>query len=124
MLLLGMPLMVLSSAAGWFLFPILFGAAWKEAGLFVVAIAPMAMAQFAFACADSSLLVLERQDLAFYREVVRSSLLVGAIVAAYLLRLGPARAVFLFGATGTVAYVGYGLITWYAIRVHDGKAAS
>ena len=122
MLLLGLPLMFLSSVAGWFLFPVIFGAAWKQAGLFVVAIAPMAMAQFAGACADSSLLVLERQDLAFYREVVRSSLLAFAILAAYWLKLGATRAVFLFGASGTLAYVGYGLITWYAIRQHRGKA--
>ena len=121
MLFLGLPLMFLSSLAGWFLFPVIFGAAWKQAGLFVVAIAPMAMAQFAGACADSSLLVLERQYLAFYREVVRSSLLAFAILAAYGLKLGAIRAVFLFGASGTLAYLGYGLITWYAIRQHRGK---
>jgi O-antigen/teichoic acid export membrane protein len=121
MVLLGVPLMVLTSLAGWLLFPIVFGPAWSRAGLFVVAIAPMACAQFSFACADSSLLVLERQDLAFYREVLRSSLLVGAILGAYVLRLEPIRAVFLFGGAGTVAYVGYGLITWYAIHAHRGR---
>jgi hypothetical protein len=25
---------------------------------------------------------------------------------------------FLFGATGTLAYIAYGLVTWYAIRRH------
>ena len=121
MLALGLPLMLLSSLGGWLLFPVIFGSAWKEAGLFVVAIAPMAMAQFGLACADSSLLVLERQDLAFYREGLRSGLLAGAILAAYLLGLGATRAVFLFGAAGTVAYLGYGLITWYAIAQHPGQ---
>lgn len=121
MLALALPLMLLSSLAGWLLFPVLFGAAWQEAGLFVVAIAPMAMAQFGLACADSSLLVLERQDLALYRELLRSGLLVSAILGAYLLKLGPTRAVFLFGAAGTVAYVSYGLITWYAISQHRGQ---
>ena len=116
MLLLGLPVMLLSCLAGWFLFPVVFGPAWQEAGLFVVAIAPMALAQFAGACADGSLLVLERQDLSFYREVLRSSLLAGAVAGAYALGLGPARSVFLFGAAGTVAYVGYGLVTWYAIH--------
>ena len=121
MLLLGLPVMLLSSVAGWFLFPVIFGAAWKQAGLFVVAIAPMALAQFAGACADGSLLVLERQDLSFYREAFRSGLLGGAVLAAYLLRLGPAPAVFLYGMAGTVAYVGYGLVTWYAIHQHAGR---
>ena len=124
MLLLGLPVMLLSSLAGWFLFPVLFGPAWKEAGLFVVAIAPMALAQFAGACADGSLLVLERQDLSFYREVLRSGLLAAAVAGAYVLRLGPARSVLLFGAAGTVAYVGYGLVTWYAIHRHAGRAVS
>ena len=122
MLLLGLPVMVVSSLAGWYLFPVVFGPAWKEAGLFVVAIAPMALAQFAGACADGSLLVLERQDLSFYRELLRSSLFAGAILAAYLLKLGPARAVLLFGATGTVAYLGYGLVTWYAIHTHPARS--
>ena len=121
MLLLGLPVMALSCAAGWFLFPIVFGKAWKEAGLFVVAIAPMALAQFSAACADSSLLVLERQDLAFLREVLRTGLLLGAIFAAWALGWRAPAAIFLFGATGTLAYVLYGLITWYAIREHGRK---
>ena len=118
MFLLGLPLMLLTMAAGWFLFPLVFGERWREAGIFTVAIAPMALAQFSAACADSTLLVLERQDLAFYREALRSGLLLGGIVAAWLLKWEPRPAIFLFGATGTLAYVVYGLITWYAIRRH------
>jgi hypothetical protein len=78
----------------------------------------MALAQFTAACADSTLLVLERQDLALYREVLRTGLLLSGILAAYLLKWPPRPAIFLFGATGTLAYVGYGLITWHAIRRH------
>jgi O-antigen/teichoic acid export membrane protein len=117
---LGLPLMLAAMAAGWFLFPALFGPSWREAGIYVVALAPMALAQFTAACADSSLLVLERQDLAFVRELVRSGLLLGAILAAHLLRWSPRPALFLFGATGTLAYTVYGLITWHAIRTHAG----
>ena len=125
MFLLGLPLMLAAMAAGWFLFPVLFGRNWREAGIFVVAIAPMALAQFTAACADSTLMVLERQDLAFYRELVRSGLLFSGILIAYLLKWQPRPAIFLFGATGTLAYVIYGLITWYAIRAHSAarKAA-
>jgi O-antigen/teichoic acid export membrane protein len=122
MFLLGLPLMLAAMAAGWFLFPLIFGRNWGEAGIFVVALAPMALAQFTAACADSTLLVLERQDLALYREVLRTGLLLGGILAAYLLKWPPRSAIFLFGATGTLAYVGYGLITWYAIRSHRPAA--
>jgi hypothetical protein len=118
MFLMGLPIMLLAMGAGWFLFPALFGPSWREAGVYVAALAPMALAQFTAACADSSLLVLERQDLAFVREVVRTGLLLGAILAAHLLRWNPRPAIFLFGATGTLAYVVYGLITWHAIRSH------
>jgi len=118
MFLLGLPLTLAAMAAGWFLFPLVFGPAWREAGLFVVAIAPMALAQFTAACADSTLLVLERQDLALCREVIRSGLLVSGIVAAYLLKWAAQPTIFLFGAAGALAYAIYGLITWYAIRSH------
>jgi O-antigen/teichoic acid export membrane protein len=118
MFLLGLPLMLAAMGAGWFLFPAVFGRGWREAGVFVVAIAPMALAQFTAACADSTLVVLERQDLALYREAARSSLLLSGIVVAYLLKWKARSAIFLFGATGTLAYTIYGLITWYAIRQH------
>jgi O-antigen/teichoic acid export membrane protein len=116
MFLLGLPLTLAAMAAGWFLFPVVFGHAWREAGLFTVAIAPMALAQFTAACVGSSLLVLERQDLALLRELLRSGLLVGGILLAYLLEWGARPAIFLFGCTGTLAYAVYGLVTWYAIR--------
>ncbi len=118
MFLLGLPIMLIAMASGWFLFPLIFGRNWREAGIFVVALAPMALAQFTAACADSTLLVLERQDLALYREALRSGLLLSGILVAYLLKWPPRSAMFLFGATGTLAYIGYGLITWYAIRRH------
>ena len=122
MFLLGLPVMLAAMGAGWFLFPLLFGRAWREAGIFVVALAPMALAQFTAACADSTLLVLERQDLALGRELLRSGLLVGAVLAAYLLKWPARPAIFLFGAAGTLAYIGYGLVTWYAIRSRPSGA--
>ncbi len=122
MFFLGLPLMLAAMGAGWFLFPLVFGPKWREAGVFVVAIAPMALAQFTAACADSTLVVLERQDLALVREAARTGLLLTGIVAAYLLKWPPRRAIFLFGATGTLAYTLYGFITWYAIRQHRAAA--
>jgi O-antigen/teichoic acid export membrane protein len=119
MFLLGLPVMGVSSLAGWFLFPVVFGAAWKAAGAFVVAIGPMALAQFTGACVSHALVVLERQDLALVREVTRSLLLFGGIAAAWALRWNAQRAVVLYGLTGTLAYAFYGWITWYAIRRHD-----
>jgi O-antigen/teichoic acid export membrane protein len=119
MFLLGLPVMLLSSLAGWWLFPVVFGPAWKGAGVFLVAIAPMALAQFTGACVSSALVVLERQDLALVREVIRSVLFGGGIMAAWCLHWSPAKAVGLFGVTGSLSYGLYGWITWYAIRRHD-----
>jgi O-antigen/teichoic acid export membrane protein len=119
MFLLGLPVMFLSSLAGWWLFPVVFGAAWKGAGVFLVAIAPMALAQFTGACVSSALVVLERQDLALVREGIRSVLFGGGILAAWWFHWGPVGAVGLFGLTGTLSYGLYGWITWYAIHQHD-----
>jgi O-antigen/teichoic acid export membrane protein len=116
MFLLGLPIMVLASLAGWFLFPLIFGRAWKEAGFYLVAISPMALAQFTGACVGATLTVLERQDLSLYRELIRSTLLFSGIFLAYFLKWSPRPAILLFGATGTLAYAVYGWITWYAIR--------
>jgi O-antigen/teichoic acid export membrane protein len=121
MFLLGLPLMGVSSLAGWYLFPLIFGAAWKAAGGYLVAIAPMALAQFTGACVSSALVVLERQDLALVRELIRSALSFGGLAAAWFLGWSAQRAVCLFGITGTVSYGIYGWITWYAIRRHDSK---
>ena len=76
----------------------------------------------ALQCVSSALVVLERQDLALAREVIRSLLFLGGIGAAGVLRWDAVRAVWLFGLTGTVSYGVYGWITWYAIRRHDVKA--
>jgi O-antigen/teichoic acid export membrane protein len=119
MFLLGLPLMGLSSLAGWFLFPVVFGAAWKSAGVFLVAIAPMALAQFTGACVSHALVVLERQYLALVREGVRSVLFFSGLAAAWFLKWDAQRAVCLLGITGTLSYGFYGWITWYAIRRAD-----
>jgi O-antigen/teichoic acid export membrane protein len=118
MFLLGLPIMVMASLAGWYLFPLIFGKAWKDAGFYLVAISPMALAQFTAACVGSTLTVLERQDLAFYREVIRSLLLFSGIFLAWFLAWEPRAAILLFGVTGTLAYTVYAWITWYAIRVN------
>jgi O-antigen/teichoic acid export membrane protein len=122
MFLLGLPLIVLGSVAGYFLFPLIFGRAWKDAGAFLLALSPMALAQFAGACVGSTLSVLERQDLALYRELIRSALLLSGILLAYRLEWGPQAAILLFGATGTLAYIIYAWITWYAIQQNPGRA--
>ncbi|HLO68608.1 MAG TPA: oligosaccharide flippase family protein [Holophaga sp.] len=119
MFILGLPLMGLSALAGWTLFPALFGEAWRRAGHFTAAMAPMALAQFTGACVSSALVVLERQDLALARELLRSCLLLGGILTAWRLRWDAQRAVGLFALTGTLSYLFYGWITWYAIRRHD-----
>lgn len=116
MFLLGLPVTLLAALAGWFLFPAVFGPAWKEAGIYLVAMSPMALAQFSSSCVGSTLAVLERNDLAFYREVVRSLLLFSGIFLSAWLRWQPRGTILLFGITGFLAYGVYAWITWYAIR--------
>jgi O-antigen/teichoic acid export membrane protein len=119
MFLLGLGVMGLSSLAGWFLVPVIFGSAWKASSFFLLALTPMTLAQFSGACVSSALVVLERQDLALLREAVRTGLFLGGMLAAWLLRWDARGAVVLFGMTGTLAYGLYAWITWYAIRRRD-----
>jgi hypothetical protein len=69
------------------------------------------------------LAILERQDLALVREIVRILLLTIAIGAAQALALSATWAVILLSAAGTLAYVLYGLISWHALQVDAKRRA-
>jgi hypothetical protein len=64
------------------------------------------------------LYVVERQDLQLLREIIRLSLLGGAIPLAAALELPALAAVAVLSAAGCLTYVLYGLISWYALRHH------
>lgn len=98
------------------LFPIVFGAEWAEAGVYVQFLAVMFLLQSMANPTSGTIDVLERQDLHLLREVTRIVLLSGVFVVIGVLHLEPVMGVALFGVAGSIIYMLYLGISFYAIR--------
>jgi O-antigen/teichoic acid export membrane protein len=96
-------------------FPVFFGSEWQAAGLYLTILAPMYWLQFATSPMGSTLEVVERQDLSLLREVVRIVLIAGAIILAGMLQLEPIAAIALLSLGGSLGYLVYGWVSWYAL---------
>jgi O-antigen/teichoic acid export membrane protein len=115
--LIAAPLMLCIALGATLLVEPLFGSKWKEAGTYILLLAPLYTMQLLSSPLGGILAVLERQDLALVREVVRILLLALAIGAARALALSATWAVILLSGAGTLAYVLYGFISWHALQV-------
>jgi O-antigen/teichoic acid export membrane protein len=115
--LVAAPLMLCIAVGSTLLVGPVFGSKWEEAGTFITILTPLYTMQLLSSPLAGTLAVLERQDLALVREVVRILLLTIAIVIAQTLSLSATWAVILLSAAGSFAYVLYGLISWHALRV-------
>jgi O-antigen/teichoic acid export membrane protein len=101
-----------------FLFGLIFGADWSEAGLYVSILAPMYYLQLVAIPTAGTLDVLERQDLHLAREVARLVMMAGAVVVSAVLSLPAIGAVAAVSVAGCLTYLLYWVVSWYAIRVH------
>ncbi|MGH2584925.1 MAG: lipopolysaccharide biosynthesis protein [Dehalococcoidia bacterium] len=108
-------ILVLVLVARW-LFPLVFGAEWAEAGLYAQVLSIMLVVQMIVAPIGDTLDVLQRQDLYFVREVIRIILLAGAISIAAIFSLRPAAAVLLLSIAGALTYLIFLGIALHAIR--------
>lgn len=113
--MLGTPVVLALAVAAPLLSSPVFGRRWEQAGVYVAILAPFYLCQLAASPLGGTLDVLERQDLHLIRELLRVTITCGAIVLASALSLSAVDAVAVFSASGSVAYVVYGLISWYAI---------
>ena len=122
LLAIGAPIVIGLAVAAPFLVGPVFGAQWERAGLYVTILAPFYLLQLATSPLGGTLDVLERQDLHMLREVVRVVLIFGAVVVASALHLSDTAAIAVLSAAGTLAYVVYGLLSWYAITQAEQRA--
>jgi O-antigen/teichoic acid export membrane protein len=113
--LLGLPILAMAAAAPW-VFPLVFGADWAEAGAYAVPFGLMSYISFAFIPVGGTVDVLERQDLHLVREGVRLVLMAGALGSSVVLGMEPQSAMWLLAAAGSAGYLFYGLVSVYAIR--------
>jgi O-antigen/teichoic acid export membrane protein len=67
------------------LFPKIFGARWEAAGWYALALGPALAVRALFSPMDAILDIYERQDLHLVREIVRTVILIGCVIAAKLL---------------------------------------
>jgi O-antigen/teichoic acid export membrane protein len=116
-----LPPVALVALATPFAFPIAFGSAWAEAGLYAALLAPMHYFQFVTNPTSHMLDVLERQDLFLAREILRLAVLALVFVAIVALGLGPLIAVAAVSVAGSVAYLVSGLLAWRAVVTHGRR---
>ncbi|MEO9119803.1 MAG: oligosaccharide flippase family protein [Solirubrobacteraceae bacterium] len=113
--MLGTPVVLVLAVAAPLLTGPVFGSRWEQAGIYVTILAPFFLCQLAASPLGGTLDVLERQDLHLIREIARVTITSGAVVAASALNLSAEQAIAVLSAAGSVAYILYGLISWYAI---------
>ncbi len=112
----GLPMLLAAIAAPW-LFGLVFGPAWREAGVYLQILAPMYIMKI-IASPPPVLVLLERQGLGLVREVARLVIMLGAIALASYGRLDPGEAIGLISLSGTVNYALYFAISWWALTRH------
>ena len=98
------PILVLGMLAPW-LFPVLFGPAWEEAGTYVRIMAPMFAVQFVAVPLSQTLNVLERQGLQLAWDAGRCILVVAALLVPRLMNVGDVGAITAYSVSMLIAYV-------------------
>jgi lipopolysaccharide exporter len=94
----------------------LFGSRWAEAGLYLQLLSVSFLLGLAVLPIGGTLDILERQDLHLAREVIRVTVISGAVVLAGVLHQPPTTAVLLLSAAGSSVYGLSILASWQAIR--------
>lgn len=97
-------------------FPFIFGAEWESAGRYALVLSPMILLQFISSPFGVTLAVLERQNLAMVREIIRVVLIASALFIAKAWNYSPEQAVMLLSVAGGLAYLSHLLVSWLAIR--------
>ena len=87
-------------------FPFVFGAEWVNSGRYALIMSPMILLQFLSSPFGVTLAVLERQDLALLREIIRFVLVASALVLAQNRGYPPEQAVKLFEIPGMTKDMG------------------
>jgi O-antigen/teichoic acid export membrane protein len=98
------------------LFAFVFSEAWRTAGVFGRALAPMLLLQMVASPLSQTLNVLERQDLQLIWDAARLLVVVGVLVAAGAMAWPATLTVTVLGAGMAAMYALLLLLTWGAIR--------
>ncbi len=98
------------------LFSTVFGNQWSESEIYLRILGPMFLFQLTCSPIGGTLDVLERQDLAMIREVIRVSLTAVALIMAGVSNQPPVMAVTFLSIAASIGYIIYAFMSWLAIR--------
>jgi O-antigen/teichoic acid export membrane protein len=98
------------------LFVLIFGEAWREAGLLVQLLLPLYLARFVSLPISQLLHALNRQDMHLFLAILGNLALVFSFGAGYLLALDVLTTILLFSLSSTAISIGRLVVCWRLVR--------
>lgn len=112
---LGLPLLLVAPLCP-FVFPIIFGSEWKEAGIYSAVWLPSLIANFIASPTGGFLDVMERQEVFFLRETLRIVFLGAAVSWCYLLKMNKLHTISVLSVTMILFAFVYAALSLWVIR--------
>jgi O-antigen/teichoic acid export membrane protein len=101
---------------GPWVFALVFGSDWREAGVYAALMAPLFLAQLAITPLTSTFAIAERQDLQFIRDLIRLVFVVAVFVAGWRFDLSARWTVAGYSAAMVAGYVLLWFFGWREVR--------
>ncbi|WP_138494500.1 lipopolysaccharide biosynthesis protein [Paenibacillus pinistramenti] len=118
----GLAIIILFVGIAPLVFGPMFGEQWAASADFIRLMSVMYLGQFVANAVGTTIDIMERQDLHLLREVIRTSLILGAILGAYYTGQGADTAVLMFSAASTAGYVLHLGLSWFSVRKYAAGA--
>ena len=116
--LIGVIPIVTVSVGGPWIFGLVFGQDWLEAGKYIQVLGIMFLVQFIVVPLSQTLNILERQDWQLAWDLGRFLLVICAFMIANMLKLSGLQAIILYGFVITIAYVGLFALSSIAVKTN------
>lgn len=107
---LGAPAIAAICLAAPWAFPMMFGDEWRDAGLYVLLLAPMSAGQFVLSPLSQTPAILERQGVQLVADLIRVLLAALGITLPYVFGLSARWAVAGYSITMALSYIAYGVV--------------
>ncbi|GGA33442.1 lipopolysaccharide biosynthesis protein [Paenibacillus physcomitrellae] len=115
MLVAGAAILILIVGIAPLVFAPLFGDEWSGSAGYIRLMSIMYLGQFVANAVGTTIDVMERQDLHLLREIIRTAMILGAILGARYSGQDAGTAVLLFSAASTAGYVLHLALSWWSI---------
>lgn len=123
LLALSVPAVLVAAAACPLVFPVVFGEAWAEAGIYCMLLAPWTIANLLSIVLFGTVNIIERQQLTFLGSGLFAMILVAGLLIPYMLGLSPRVAVAALAISGSLGSSLMVWIAWSALN-RDDRAES